>query len=113
MNKEEISKLQEVALESFKAQWEALFGRKLAYGASKMPREKWAPCMVSALIAVGAIESEAQAVKALAALDSAIGNSSQLGAELVKAKWLEVEEPAQAAFSFAAMIAKKASEAVK
>lgn len=94
---------------AFVAKLQSLGADKLAYGASIMPRAIWSQGMVSTMISAGIIQSEEAADKALVVLNSDLGNSSQLGAMLLKKGILVQEEAKQAASSFAAEIARLAA----
>lgn len=109
MNKEQILEVSEQAMAAFKARLVALNATSIAHGAAIMPRAIWAQGVVSAAIAVDAIASEAQAELLHIVLASDLGNSSQLGAMLLKKGFLKQESAAQAASSFAADFAAKAA----
>ena len=81
----------------------------IPFGGELLPRNRWAPCMLAALIAVGAVSSEEQADKLLAILDSELGNSSQYGSKLLKLGHIKRQEASAAAFDFAAMLKAQAA----
>jgi hypothetical protein len=110
MNKEEVLKMNEISMAAFVAKLGKLNATTIPHGAAIMPRAVWAQGMVSALIAVGVVKSEADAEKVQAVLASDLGNSSQLGAILVKNGTIKQQEVAQAASSFADEIAKLAAQ---
>lgn len=108
MNIETMVALQTAASAAFIQQLKTLGANELPFGADLLPRKVWAPCMVAALIAVGAVESAEQAEKILLVLDSELGNSSQFGAWLKKKGHIKVQEAKAAAFDFAALLKAKA-----
>lgn len=101
MNKEQAMQVRDGAKQAFVAKLVKLNAVRIAHGAPTMPRAVWSQALVSALIASGAITSAEAAEKAAVVLDSELGNSSQIGAVLVKEGHIKVEEVEQAALSFA------------
>ena len=110
MNKEAMLLVNQNAMAAFVSKLRNEKGDKLSHSEAIMPRERWSVCMVSALIAVGAITSEAQAELIQVVLNSDLGNSSQLGALLLKNKIITRETAQVAASSFAAEIAALAAK---
>lgn len=109
MNKEQMLEVSDNAKAAFISKLSALGADKVAHGGSIMPRVVWAQCLVSALIDAGVVSSEEQADKVNVILASDLGNSSQLGAMLVKAGTIKMQAATEAASSFAAEIAKRAA----
>lgn len=109
MNKEQTLELNSNSMAAFVSKLQSLGADKLSYGAAIMPRAVWSQGMVSAMISVGIIQSEEQADKALVVFNSDLGNSSQLGAMLLKKGVIKQEQATQAASSFAAEIARLAA----
>jgi hypothetical protein len=83
MNTEDTRKIQIAAMNSFKAALAALKANEIAPGASIMPRSIWAQGIVAAMFEAKLLQPESLE-SAFAILDSELGNSSQLGASLLK-----------------------------
>ena len=107
MNKEQVVAMQKNALGAFVAKLTALGGTKIPFGGELMSRERWANCIVAALIAANAITSAEAAEAALVVLDSSLANPSALMKTLIKDGVVTQEAATAAAVSFADELAKQ------
>lgn len=95
---------------SFVSNMHALGHKSLAFGSDIMPRQIWATALALALAEQGAIDAS-QADAIAVALNSDLGNSSQLGTALLKSGDLVRQDAAIAAVSLADILAKRAEAA--
>ena len=109
MNKEQMLEVSEKSMAAFVSKLGMINALQIAHGAAIMPRAIWAQGIVASLIDAGIVQSEEQAEKANVILASDLGNSSQLGAMLLKKGVLKQDSAQAAASSFAAQLAKAAA----
>lgn len=98
--------LQNQAKVAFVSELQAIGGTTIAFGASIMPRVVWAKCLTLAIASLGAL-GDPDAI--LAVLDSELGNSSQLGTQLVSEGTIKRTGVEVAAKSLAATLAERAA----
>ena len=101
--------LQIQARDAFKLELSNQNATKVAFGASIMPRVLWARCLTLAIFAVDA-SGNPDAIEAI--LDSDLGNSSQLGTQLVKEGFITQDSAAIHGESLAQLLAKRAAAKV-
>ena len=96
-------------LAAFKAAWLALgFSQQIPMGGEKMPRQAYAAALAE-VIRGFMQEQESDAQEAVyIVLQTTLGNSSGLGAKLIKEKWLLEATPAQATDDLLARLRKLA-----
>ena len=98
-------------LAQFKAAWLALgYPTLLSIDSFKMPRDRYAYCIADT-VSWFQKEYEADSQEAIInVLQTSLGNASQLGAKLIKEKWLTEASPVEAADSFLETLRKRALE---
>lgn len=106
MNAEEIKKIELAAEAAFVSSLRADKALEISHGAAIMPRSIWARGIVSALADAKVLELS-QADKALAILAGPIGNSSQIGAKLMRDGVLQQQGIGAASESYAEQLAKR------
>lgn len=90
---------------AFVVELKAAGGDRIAFGANVMPRVLWARCITLAIAAVDALGNPDAIVTVL---DSELGNSSQLGTQLVKDGVIVREGVEAAATSLTSLLAERA-----
>jgi hypothetical protein len=106
MNAESQKKLELAAKAAFIESLRADKALEISHGAAIMPRSIWARAIIAALADCGALQLE-KVDLALAILASPIGNSSQIGALLLKDGIMQQQGIGEASESYAEQLAKR------
>lgn len=99
------------AIEQFKQAWLAFaFSQVIPAGGTTMPRRHHAACFAD-VVAKFMAEYEADTVTAVfTVMQTVLGNSSQLGAKLLKDKWLTEAEASATADALLASLLERATK---